>query len=162
MRRRRAKVLAVPAPLHMADSADCLVWQGFVRPCGYAYTNDPFRKLASGKRRTIGAHQLAWLRANDMRELPEGSCVCHRCDVRTCLEPTHLFLGTKAINNADMCAKGRHRAAPGERNGSAKLTPEIVQAIRGSVGTDATVARRHGISRQHAGKIRNGTRWGHL
>ena len=46
--------------------------------------------------------------------------VCHRCDVRLCVNPEHLFTGTNQDNVDDMVRKGRN--AFGERHGSAKLT----------------------------------------
>jgi hypothetical protein len=71
--------------------------------------------------RQVRAHRFAWEVSNG-RPVPEGLCVLHRCDVRNCIRPDHLWLGTDADNNADMWAK--NRGPSGERNGNAKH-PEI-------------------------------------
>ena len=134
----------------------CLVWLGYVRNCGYAYINDP--RVPWKNRRTIGVHRYAWIVANG-REIPEGMCVCHHCDVRTCIEPSHLFIGTKADNNADMRAKGRQARADGANNNFAKLTAEQVFAIRASRERVADLARLYGVHRNHVYRIRSGKRW---
>ena len=40
--------------------------------------------------------------------IPMGLCVLHRCDVRSCTNPRHLFLGTQSDNHQDMIAKRRN------------------------------------------------------
>lgn len=61
---------------------------------------------------------------------PKGLCVLHRCDVPLCVNPDHLFVGTRADNNADRDAKGRHRVPSGAQHVHAKLTRELVRQIR--------------------------------
>lgn len=67
--------------------------------------------------------------------IPEGSWVLHRCDTPSCVNPTHLFLGTRADNLRDMREKGRGRGNPhppclGERHRMAKLNWAIVAEAR--------------------------------
>jgi len=68
------------------------------------------------------SHRIAWTIANSKTQ-PENFYVCHRCDNPTCVNPTHLFLGTAADNMMDMMAKGRKVVARGDKNGS-RLHPE--------------------------------------
>lgn len=61
--------------------------------------------------------------------IPDGLAVLHACDVRSCVNPEHLFVGTIATNNLDRDAKGRHIALRGTSNGNSRLTDTQVRAI---------------------------------
>lgn len=65
-------------------------------------------------------------------EVPDGMCVCHTCDVPLCVNPAHLWLGTRGQNNADMVAKGRHVPRSfdhGTANPMTKVTPAMIAEI---------------------------------
>lgn len=67
------------------------------------------------------AHRVSWVTAYG--EIPDGLWVLHHCDNRSCVSPSHLFLGTHQDNMDDMAMKGRKVVATGDKNGS-RLHPE--------------------------------------
>jgi len=111
------------------------------------------------------AHRVAWELTHG--PIPKGdgyhgTCVLHRCDVRACCNPSHLFLGSNAANVADKVAKGRQAHLHGEAHCRSKLTEAWVTEIRAASGTQEVIAARFGISRQQVSKIRTGHSWAHL
>jgi len=106
---------------------------------------------------SFSAHRLAW----ELRHgpVPSGLFVCHKCDVRSCINPDHMFLGTNAENNADMNRKGRHVACPGERNGCARISKADAIAIYRATGLQRLIAERFNVSCQLVSAIKCGVAW---
>lgn len=133
----------------------CLLWQKSRTPNGYPKTTI--------KGRTVAVHRLAY--RVFVGPIPAGLRVLHTCDVRHCIERTHLFLGTDADNAADRDAKGRDRFCPGETNGMSKLTEAAVVSIRAMAASGVThewLAGVFGVRRQTISRIVSGQRWRHL
>ena len=88
------------------DSSGCWLWTGAIYASGYGqfYNGADTRAGAKGAHMEL-AHRVAYkLRYG---EIPEGMLVLHTCDVRHCVNPDHLFLGTHKDNTQDMIKKGR-------------------------------------------------------
>lgn len=58
---------------------------------------------------TIVAHRLAWMLSG--REIPNGMWLLHTCDVRKCVNPDHLYIGTHEDNMRDMSQRKRSRCS---------------------------------------------------
>jgi hypothetical protein len=109
---------------------ECWLWGAGRSGDGYGAS------VALGREQQTGSHRVAWMIENG--PIPNGLCVCHRCDTPLCCNPRHLFLGSSSDNTADRHSKGRdargdksglrlhpERAARGDRNGS-RLHPECL------------------------------------
>lgn len=101
--------------------------------------------------------------------IPPAMWVLHRCDVPRCVNPHHLFLGTRQDNVDDMMRKGRggHSKNPqrGERSALAKLTPQQVLEIRqrNAAGeSQGALAKEFSVGQPTIHKIIHKERWAHL
>lgn len=99
----------------------CWLWIASLQTAGYGSFS-----LATGT--TVAASRVAW--ALTEGPIPEGLHVLHRCDIRACCRPEHLFLGTQQDNVADRVSKGRSNRPRGERGPNTKLTDAQVMDLR--------------------------------
>jgi hypothetical protein len=131
----------------------CWLWKATVGSHGYGQLS--FASTA------MTAHRVAWQLYRG--DIPQGLFVLHKCDVRLCVNPDHLFLGTHADNMSDCQSKQRN--AHGDRHGNAKLTEEQAREIKNSPanrGVGSFLSKKFGISRATISEIRNGSTWKHL
>ena len=96
------------------------------------------------------------------RALSSDEFACHRCDVPSCVNPGHLFIGSNRQNQLDKIAKGRQ--AKGSHNGRAKLDEDTAVLIRIEAGLGEPVtslARRYRVDRKAIREILDGNTWRH-
>jgi hypothetical protein len=91
---QRIESKSIPVP-----EAGCWIWTGGVG--GNGYGRDPIG--VNG--RPVEAHRSSFIAFHG--NIPSGLCICHRCDTPTCVNPDHLFAGTRSENMRDMYRKGR-------------------------------------------------------
>ena len=128
-------------------NSGCWLWTGNTQPNGYG-------KVTMNKR-NVYSHRASWLIHRG--EIPEGLCVLHKCDTRCCVNPDHLFLGTKRDNTLDSYKKGRQPLR--EEKVQSKITQSQAREIRTMEGTHAKIAAVFGISRSLVSMIREGKLW---
>lgn len=131
----------------VSDPNSCWDWQGGLNIGGYGQVN--FRG------RSMIASRVMWSFFNG--EIPEGMCICHRCDRPQCCNPDHLFLGTPADNSQDRIEKGRPIT-------NRRYTDEQIQEmrrLRDEGYTLGQISRRYGISFSYLSGVLNGKHRAH-
>jgi len=131
----------------------CWLWTKATHRVGYGQFND-----ACGIR---GAHRGAWEATHG--SIPEGMHVLHKCDVRACVNPEHLFLGTNNDNMQDKIRKGRQLR--GSQLSQSKLTEHDVSIIKMLLGLDVKshrLATLYDVSQAIISDVKLGRTWGHV
>lgn len=102
MRRRPGKAelnARFDAKIQFGGVDECWLWQPAIGTHGYGVFG------TGGKGNVQCAQRYAYERANG--PVPKGLLVLHSCDVRACVNPEHLRVGTCADNVSDMIKRGR-------------------------------------------------------
>jgi len=133
--------------------SECILWDKAVSNTGYG------QKWYQG--RMIGAHRYVYIKT--FGSIPNGLMVLHRCDVKRCVNPEHLYLGTVKDNAKDAIERGQiatgtrhgaytkpHSRRRGTKNPNSKLTTEQIEEIRALFKpkhwTLQQAASRYGVS----------------
>lgn len=138
------------------EKTGCWNWTGCVQSNGYARVTFEYT--------TMGAHRLAYKAFKG--NIPDKHDVCHKCDNRKCVNPDHLFIGTRLDNMRDAVAKGRQsqgetlsRLKRGDKSNFAKLTWNFVREIRKSCLTTKELAKSYGVSVDNIRRIKRYHTW---
>ena len=110
-------------------------------------------------------HRLVYAQAKGLDVLTMAGAVMHSCDRPCCVQPAHLSLGTRGLNNQDRSRKGRSTRIWGAQHASAKLTEQDVVAIRNTyvpncrTNGGAALGRRYGVTQAHVSLIITRQTW---
>lgn len=143
----------------LIDAHGCWIWQKKLSNNGYG-------EYAFGKGKNGRAHRVSYFA--HVGEIPDGMDVCHRCDVRACVNPDHLFLGSRSDNLQDASRKrrlSRTHQKKGSAHPASKLREEDIPVIRRRLETGhpkARIARDYGISDRVVLLIARGEAWRHV
>lgn len=125
----------------------CWLWHGKKNKNGYG--------IIQISNKLFLAHRVSYSLFNGPFSKSLG--VLHRCDVRNCINPKHLFVGTQMENNKDAASKNR---VPFARNHwNSKLSTKDILRIRSASpypGYMAELARLFKVVPSHISMIISG------
>ena len=133
-------------------NSGCWLWAG-------DWNRDGYGVFRIQRHRHVGAHRVSWTLHRG--PIPDGMSILHKCDVRCCVNPDHLYIGDQAKNVNDMMNRGRWGGPTGERHHKAKLSREQVFEIRSRTESIDVLAPIYGVDRTTIARIRSGRIWKH-
>lgn len=131
----------------------CWLWNGSKYKSGYGFIKHEGKITA--------VHRFLY--QTFFGPIDKNLVCCHKCDIRNCINPAHIFIGTRDDNQKDMRDKGR--SAKGSRNGTAKLKDEDILNIRKMYSEgmlQREIANIYKMSQPVIGKITRRVTWRHI
>ena len=136
------------------DLLGCWAWQGALGTHGYGHF------WIDGK--AVLAHRFAYSISKQC-PIPDSKLILHTCDNKKCVNPNHLYPGTRIDNARDAIARGQQLR--GELCPAAKLTAKQVLRIRKAIDRGESTRRlskRFGVTISNISKIKRRQLWSHL
>ena len=136
---------------HVQKTHTCWLWTASITDHGYGQL-----RWHNSQRRY--AHHVAWELYHG--PIPDGAHVCHTCDVKHCVNPSHLYLGSPLHNSYDFMTRQWHK------HNTRKLTPDDVRRIRelGKIHSVSHINRAYYPQMEHKAirRILSGEYWQHV
>ncbi len=133
---------------------DCWNWMAkATHPFGYG-------RITAVTGIQVKAHQAVF--ALTFGHIPDGMVICHSCDNPKCCNPSHLFIGTQAVNHEDMMNKNRGSAPPtffGESHHNTKFDEKTAVLISKDRRPAWVIAKQYSISTKTVYRLRRGETW---
>lgn len=151
---RRGQCISLKERLYrrfVVDPSGCWLCAGKMDKDGYpiiVHYDGNGRRYIRAARASIEVHK---------GPIPRGMEACHTCDVHRCVNPDHLYAGTRQQNLTDRTE--RKREPRGEECSWSKLSTEQVRHLRSHGIHVPTEAALLGISRSQAYRVRAGENW---
>ena len=129
----------------------CWIWMKKVNHRGYGMT-------CLGKGSNLSAHRASY--ESKYGAIPNGMMALHICDISSCVNPDHIFIGTQQDNLTDKVLKKRQ--ANGQNHGMSKLKEFEAKEIKYSEEKTIKLALRFNCSPVMVRQIRQGKYWKHI
>lgn len=138
---------------YQKSESGCWEWTASLAGKGYGQIKIP------GERRQAYAHRLSYQVFKG--PIPEKTEVCHTCDNPKCVNPAHLFLGSRKENALDASRKGRIHISPVGHAGVLTVSQvrRIKEVLRLKLMSQTELARAFGVSQTSISKIARGLKW---
>lgn len=138
---------------YVIDDKNCWIWRNSNKITGYGIIN------YQGKAKSAHRYSYELFKG----EIPKNHEICHTCDNRRCVNPEHLFLGSKTENMQDALKKGRFSL--GENHYQNKLSEKQVKEIRKEREKGRSyidIGKEYGISQESVYDIVKRRTWKHV
>ena len=131
---------------------DCILWAGAINNKGYGVRTVDYKHWL--------AHRYSFHITHPKIDISK-KLILHKCDVRNCVNPKHLFVGSAKDNTLDMIKKGRWKKPKynyGSKHHNSKLTEEQIKYLkkvysRRVRGTIKQLTIQFGIDRHSVSRI---------